>query len=58
MLELCGVYRLKKNIHVLEKVKINATKLVSRLRNFPYNKKLEVLELTSLTTQRERGDII
>jgi len=48
---------LKKDIEALEKVQRRATKMFC-MRNKPYGKRLETLNLTSLEDRRNRGDLI
>ena len=49
---------LKGDIDALERVQHRATRLVKSLRKLPYALRLERLQLTTLATRRERGDMI
>ena len=49
---------LKKHILKLERVQRAATRLIPELRELSYERRLEVLNLTSLEDRRERGDMI
>jgi hypothetical protein len=48
----------KQDIFTLEQVQRRATKLVPQLKNLPYEKRLELIGLTTLKERRERGDAI
>ena len=48
----------KKDIATLENVQRRATKLVPSLKNFSYEKRLEIIGLTTLHERRIRGDSI
>ncbi len=47
-----------RNIKILENVQRQATKLVPRIRNWYYEKRLAVLGLTTLIERRVRGDML
>jgi ribonuclease P/MRP protein subunit RPP40 len=49
---------LKKDIALLEKVQLRATKISPSVKNLSYEKRLECLNLTTLQTRRLRGDLI
>ncbi len=49
---------LKKDIELLETVQHRATKLVPQTRFLAYEKRLEILSLSTLSERRERGDLI
>ena len=49
---------LKGDIKILEKIQRRATKLIPSIKNFEYNKRLELLNLTTLEERRKRGDLI
>jgi ribonuclease P/MRP protein subunit RPP40 len=49
---------LKGDIEILEKVQRRATKLVLNLKNLAYEDRLVAMNLTTLETRRERGDLI
>jgi hypothetical protein len=49
---------LQQDISELEKVQRRATKMSPQLRKLTYEKRLEILGLTTLETRRERGDLI
>ena len=49
---------MKKHIDLLEGVQIRATKMVPGLRKQTYEKRLELLGLTTLEDRRVRGDMI
>ena len=42
----------------IESVKKRATKLIPKLKNVPYNDRLKILKLPTLTYRRYRGDVI
>ena len=46
------------DIKAIEKVRKRATKVVPSLKNLPYVRKLETLNLPSLVYRRKRGDMI
>ena len=48
----------KGDINILEKVQHRMTRLVPFLRKLTYDRRLEILELTTLETRRERGDLL
>ena len=48
----------KKSINILEKVQIRATKLVKSIKDLSYEKRLEILDLSTLRERRERADLI
>ena len=48
----------KKNIRKVERVQRAATKMIPELRDMSYEKRLEMLELPTLESRRERGDLI
>ena len=50
--------RFKKDIEVIERVQIRATKLVHNVRNLSYSDRLEVLKISSSTYRRFPGDMI
>ena len=47
-----------KNIEEIEKVQARASKVPSKLKRLPYEKRLELLKLTNLKERRTRGDLI
>ena len=49
---------LKSDCDLMERIQHRATKLVSSLRNQPYERRLENLGITTLTKRRQRGDVI
>lgn len=49
---------LKGDCEVLERVQHRATKLVPSVRNHNYETRLKLLNLTTLTERRRRGDMI
>ena len=49
---------LRKHVHKLERVQRHATKMVPELRELSYRERLERLEIPSLQSRRERGDMI
>ncbi len=49
---------MKKDIRKLERIQQAATKLPESLRDYTYEERLERLDLTTLETRRERGDLI
>ena len=49
---------LEKEAVQLEKVQRRATRIIPFLRNYEYDKRLELLELTDLKLRRMRGDLI
>ena len=49
---------IKQDIKALEKVQMRATRLVTALRNKPYQKRLKALDLLTLKFRRLRGDMI
>jgi uncharacterized protein (UPF0303 family) len=49
---------LRKDIDLLEKIQHRATKLISTMSNKLYEKRLQLLKLTTLETRRLRGDLI
>ena len=49
---------LKKHVRKLERVQRHATKMVPELRELSYRERLERLEIPSLQSRRERGDMI
>ena len=51
------LYR-KKDIHTIEQIQRRATKLVPNIKHLTYEKRLEILGLTTLKERRERGDLI
>jgi len=50
--------RFKKDVEQTEKVQRRATKLINAIRHFPYQKRLQILDLPSLVYRRYRGDMI
>ncbi|XP_045126266.1 uncharacterized protein LOC123513260 [Portunus trituberculatus] len=48
----------KKNIRKLERVQRAATKLVPELKDLTYEERLRKLEIPTLESRRERGDLI
>ncbi|XP_065678533.1 uncharacterized protein LOC105847050 [Hydra vulgaris] len=48
----------KGDISLLEKVQHRMTRLVPSLRKINYEKRLEILDISTLKTRRERGDLI
>ena len=50
-------YKLK-NINEIERVQARATKVPTNLQQLPYEKRLELMKITSLKERRTRGDII
>lgn len=48
----------QKDIDMIEKVQRRATKIVPSIRNFEYNKRLDLLNLPLLEQRRKRGDLI
>ena len=49
---------LKGDCDLIEKVQHRATKLVSSIRNLPYERRLKELDITTLVERRQRGDLI
>ena len=49
---------MKKNIRKLERVQRAATKMVPELRDLTYEERLKIMELPTLESRRERGDLI
>jgi len=49
-------YLSKQDIKALEKVKMRATRLVTALRDKPYQERLRTLDLPTLKIRRLRGD--
>ena len=54
---LWNPYR-KQDIKALEKVHMRATRLVTALRNKPYQERLKALDLPTFKFRRLRGDMI
>ena len=50
--------RLLQDCHKIERVQRLATKLITNVRNLPYNERLRALKLPSLQHRRKRGDMI
>ena len=48
----------KKDIDILERVQMRATKMIQKLRNISYEMRLKECGLTTLETRRVRGDKI
>ena len=46
------------DIMILEKIQHRATKIAHSMKGLSYNKRLEILNLTTLKTRRTRGDLI
>ena len=57
IVQLWSPYLLK-DIDMLEKVQMRATKLIKGFNGLPYSTRLQKLELYSLYCRRERGDLI
>jgi len=49
---------MQKDIQILEKIQISATKIVHRLKHLCYKDRLDKLGLTTLFFRRKRGDLI
>ena len=51
-------HRYERNVAVLEGVQRRGTKMVSALKDLPYNERLRRLNLPSLVHRRKRGELI
>ena len=49
---------LKSDCDRIERIQHEATKMITSIRNLPYEKRLKVLDLTTLVERRKRGDLI
>ena len=49
---------MKKDIELMEGIQRTATKLVPPMRNYSYEERLKLFNLTTLETRRIRGDLI
>jgi len=49
---------LKSDCDSIERIQHRATKMVASIRNLPYERRLKVLDLTTLVERRKKGDLI